>query len=78
MTKTAREKNRGSGEVVKVLPVPLMDARQMYYLRAIAEEGNLGETPEEVAAFFITEGIHQRQISKARIERPKSWDGVEP
>jgi hypothetical protein len=78
MTKTARELNRSPSEVVHVLPVPLMDARQMHYLRAIAEEGNLGETPEEVAAFFITEGIRQRQTSEARIERPKSWKGFKP
>lgn len=70
--------NRAKGEVVHVLPVPLIDARQMFFLRALAEEGNLGQTPEEVAAFFITEGIHQRQISKARIELPQSWEGFQP
>ncbi len=78
MTKTARELNRSPGEVVHVLPVPLIDARQMHFLRAIADEGNLGQTPEEVAAFFIMDGIHQRQISRARIERPKSWEGFKP
>ena len=36
--KTARQMNRSPDEVLKVLPVTLDDARQMYYLRAIAEE----------------------------------------
>jgi hypothetical protein len=72
--KTAREMNRSPDEVVKVLSVPLMDARQMHYLRVIAEEGNLGQTPEEVAAFFITDGIFRRNVTPGgRIQAPKSW-----
>ena len=77
--KTARELNRSPGEVIKVLPVPLDDARQMYYLRTIAEEGILGETPEEVAAHFITEGILRRNLTPGgRIQPPKSWEGFKP
>ncbi|QEH36560.1 hypothetical protein OJF2_51440 [Aquisphaera giovannonii] len=77
--KAARELNRSPGEVVKVLAVPLIDARQMHYLRAIAEEGNLGQTPEEVAAFFITEGISRRILTPGgSIEPPESWEGFQP
>jgi len=32
--KTAREMNRSPGEVVYDLPVPLIDSRQMHFLRA--------------------------------------------
>jgi hypothetical protein len=78
MTKTAREMNRSKGETVHVLHVPLIDARQMHYLRAIAYEGNLGEAPEEVAAFFITEGIMKQQMSPGRIEKPKNWNCFKP
>jgi hypothetical protein len=75
---TARELNRSPGERVKILNVPLIDARQMYYLRLLAEEGNLGQTPEEVAASFITDGILKRQCSTARFDVPKSWKGFKP
>ena len=74
MTKTAREQNRAKGEVVHVLSVPLIDARQMHYLHEIAEAGNLGETPEEVAAFMILEGIDVRLRSKS-VQPRTDWKG---
>ena len=77
MSKTAREMNRAPGEEVWVLPVSLCDARQMYFLRAIADEGILGQTPQEVAAWFIMEGILTRQRSQGRIDPPESWEGYE-
>ena len=44
-----------------------------------AREGNLGQTPEEVAAFFITDGIFRRNVTPGgRIQAPKSWKGFKP
>jgi hypothetical protein len=77
MTKTARELNRSPGEVVHVLHVPLIDDRQMHYLREIAEHGVLGETPEEVAAFMILEGISERLQSR-QVEPRRDWKGFKP
>jgi hypothetical protein len=74
---TAREKNRTKGEVVHVLHVPLIDARQMHYLRELADEGNLGETPEEVAAFLILEGIDLR-LRSGMIDGRRDWKGFKP
>jgi len=84
MSKTAREINReeSGGKPAFVLTVPLMDDRQMYYLRNLATHGYGGETPEEVAAMFITEGILKvAQCPAAEdlgMRRPKSWKGFKP
>jgi hypothetical protein len=77
MTKTAREMNRAKGEVVHVLPVPLIDARQMHYLEELAEQGIIGETPEEVAAFMILEGIDKR-LRSGSSEGRTDWKGFKP
>ena len=65
-----------------VLPVPMIDDRQMYYLRILAERGYLGETHGNVAATFITEGIMQFVGSKvaesARLYPPDMWTGFNP
>lgn len=74
---TAREKNRSPEELVHVLPVPLIDARQMHYLREIADAGIIGETPEEVAAFLILEGIDLRMRSGS-IKGRTDWKGFKP
>ena len=75
---TAREMNRSKNEIVHTLHVPLIDYRQMYYLRIIANEGNLGETPEEIAAFYITDGIMKRQMSKVPIPKATTWKDFRP
>ena len=84
MGKTAREINReeSGGAPAFVLGVPLMDDRQMYYLRNLAALGYGGETPQEVAAMFITEGILKvAQCPAAEdlgMRPPKSWKGFKP
>jgi hypothetical protein len=81
---TAREINReeAGGAPAFVLGVPLMDDRQMYYLRILAERGIVGETPGEVAAHFITNGIMQYVGNKcaegARLYPPETWKGFKP
>jgi hypothetical protein len=75
--KTARDKNRAPGEVVHILPVPLIDDRQMHYLHALAIFGNIGETPEEVAAFMIMEGIGDRMRNGLLVPRTE-WKGFKP
>jgi hypothetical protein len=77
MSKTARELNRTPGEAMHVLPVPLIDARQMHYLRELVEDGNLGETPEEVAAFLILEGIDLR-LRSGTLQPRRDWKGFKP
>ena len=77
MTKTAREQNSSLDEVVHILPVPLIDARQMHYLRQIADAGVIGETPEEVAAVMILEGIDLRMRSGS-IDGRTNWKGFKP
>jgi len=82
--KTAHEINREeAGEAAAfVPPVPLMDDRQMYYLRNLAEHGYGGETAAEVAAMFITEGLLKVAICKAAkslgMRPPKTWKGFKP
>jgi hypothetical protein len=84
MRKTARELNReeAGGAPAFVLGVPLMDDRQMYYLRNLAALGYGGETPEEVAAMFITEGILAvakcPAVEDLGMRPPKSWKGFKP
>jgi hypothetical protein len=77
MTKSAREQNRSPDEVMHVLPVPLIDARQMHYLQKIADAGIIDETPEEVAAFMILEGIDKR-LRSGMIEGRTDWKGFKP
>lgn len=55
--RTAAKLNRGRGAMVRVIGVPLASDKQFAYLDALSEEGILGQTPEEVAAWFIREGI---------------------
>ena len=43
--------------MVRVVCVPLASDKQLDYLTAIAEEGIIGQTPEEVAAWNVREGI---------------------
>lgn len=77
---TAREMTRReAGSPLKVLRVPLIDHRQMYYLRALADTQLMGQTEGEVAATFILEGI-KRHMSKSmpaplRVHNPPSWEG---
>ena len=84
MPKTARQITReeSGGAPAFALPVSLVDDRQMYCLRILAERGYLGETPGEVAATFITEGIMQFVGSKiaesARLYSPETWKGFDP
>jgi hypothetical protein len=84
MAKTAREITReeAGAPPAFVLPVPLIDDRQMYYLRILAERGYVGETPAEVAAMFITEGILRyvgnKVAESARLYPPESWEGFKP
>jgi hypothetical protein len=80
---TAREINRhDAGEAPAYrLAVPLIDDRQVYYLRKLANIGYGGETPEEVAAMFITEGILKAANSPGLrdvMRRPASWKGFKP
>ena len=61
LPRTAAVLNRGRGATVLILAVPLIDDRHISYLNDIAEEGIIGQTPEEVAAWFIMEGIKKRK-----------------
>ena len=81
---TARELNHCEDGIYKpffILPVPLMDERQCYYLRVLADQGILGQNPHEVAAHLITEGIMSRMGNKMaedwRLYPPESWQGFE-
>lgn len=60
MPRTAHILNRGRGARVLILAVPLIDERQLQFLQAIADEGIIGQTPEEVGAWFIRDGLHDR------------------
>lgn len=81
--KTAMQLNReeGGGGPFYMLPVPLMSEKQLYYLRVLADRGIIGQTPEEVASWFIGEGIRSYMGNKvaesARLYPPDSWKGFE-
>jgi hypothetical protein len=75
---TADRANRARGSMVRVIGVPLKDNRQMWYLRTLADEGIIGCTPEEVAAWLIMEGIQKNVLCPNPIKRPKSWEGFDP
>lgn len=57
---TASILNRGRGAMVRVIGVPLIDDRQYALLDQVADEGILGQTAEEVAAWFIRDGLLAR------------------
>jgi hypothetical protein len=78
LPRTAAVLNRGRGAIVRILGVPLLDNRQLHFLQGIADLGIIGQTAEEVAAFFILEGISRNQTSAMRISPPRSWEGWEP
>ena len=60
LPRTAGVINRGRGALVRILAVPLLDDRQMNVLRDMANEGIVGQTPEECAAYLITWAIVDR------------------
>lgn len=75
LPRTAAVLNRGRGAVVRILAVPLIDNRQLDMLTDLAIQGIMGQTPEEVAAWFIREGIIKeiKQRSKCKeCGRPKN------
>jgi hypothetical protein len=66
--RTANILNRGRGAMVRVLAVPLTDDRQMKYLEEMSDEGIVAQTPEEAAAWLITEGLMKRIKQKMKCQ----------
>lgn len=58
--RTASILNRGRGALVRVIGVPLMSDKHLDVLQQIADEGIIGQTAEEVAAWFIRDGVLAR------------------
>lgn len=65
--RTAAILNRGRGAVIRVIGVPLIDDRQYAMLEEIAFEGIIGQTAEEVAAWFIREKLLERIIKTCKL-----------
>jgi hypothetical protein len=55
--RTAYILNKGRGAMVRVIGVPLASDGQLDYLKALAHQGLYGQTAEEVAEWFIRDGI---------------------